>query len=250
VRTGGFAANWPRPWRARRVTSQAEKAAGPGAKGAAFYHDSMSAFEATTVILTKLGLLEPVPRGDKPNEIWFCDHALTMNADEMPNALATTIAPGDGRMFDLLVAFLQIFCHYDYLSNRHGPFSPPDYLVASMSMLARSGYAERTGNEFQWTGLIGPAMRAAYVWDENSISFAETEHRKLDAEATLAWQTIPQSIQAAHFSERPLNKLMIAKLLQQCWNGEAWTAPAGKYEITNQFELADRIVQLANGHRI
>ena len=235
---------------ARRVTAKAQGAEQPGARGAAFYHDSMSALEATTEVLTKFGLLEPVPRADMPGETWYCLHALTMDANDVPNFLAGTVPQGDDRLFDLLVAFLQVFCHYDDLSERHLPFLPPEYLLASMSMLVRSGYAERIGNEFRWATLIGPAMRAAYVWDENSVSFAETEQRELDAEATLAWQTIPESIQAAHFSERPLNKLVVAKLLQQCWNGEVWTPPSGKYEITNQFQLADRIMRLANGHRI
>ncbi|MBR1235816.1 hypothetical protein [Bradyrhizobium sp. AUGA SZCCT0182] len=235
---------------ARRVTAQPHGPQQPGAKGAAFYHDSMSAFEATTEVLTKFGLLEPVPRADMPGETWYCLHALTIDANDMPKLLSSSVPQGDGRLFDLLVAFLQVFCHYDYLSDRHAPFSPPAYLLASMSVLARSGYAERIGNEFRWSELIGPAMRAAYVWDENFVSFAETEQAKLDAEATLAWQTIPESIQAAHFSERPLNKLVVAKLLHQCWNGEVWTPPSEKYEITNQFQLADRIIQIANGHRI
>jgi hypothetical protein len=232
---------------ARRVTILDER---QGSKGAAFYHDSTSAFEATTAVLTKFGLLEPVADDERPGETWYCLHALTMDADDMPNSLARTVPDGDDRLFDLLVAFLKVFCQYDSLSDRRTLFSPPRFLLPAMRHLARLGYAATTADQFRWTELVEPAMQAALVWDENSVGFADARRQKVEAEAKLAWRTMPETIRSGYFSTRPLNRLVIVTLVRQCWNGEVWTSPEEISDVTNQFELAYLLIRIANGNRI
>ena len=207
---------WP-DW---TVVTNVEK---PGLKGATIYHGSVSAFEAATAALTSYGLLTPVPRADKPGETWFCLHVLTMNADEMPEYLVNSVIEQDDRLAGLLEAFLAIFCHYDALSERRVFFTPPDYLAAAMSMLARTGYAERAGDQFRWTEKISLTMKAADIWDEHSASIGETIEAELEESAQLAWQTMPDTLKMKIRSGNA-SVFDFAKILALGWRDGRWHA--------------------------
>lgn len=224
----------------------------PGLKGAAIYHDSMSAFEASTVALTSYGLLVPVPRDDKPGETWFCLHALTMDADAMPDHLASSVRDGDDRLPNLLEAFLRVFCGYDSLSDRHSFFTPPDYLTAPMSMLARTGYAEKAGDQFRWAAKIGPAMQAAYVWDEHLVSFSERDEIDVETNARLAWQTMPDALKQA-IRSRKVSVLEVTKILALGWRDSQWYTfrfddPATLRDT--DLPMARRLFEIAEAERL
>jgi len=189
-------------------------------KGALFHHDFQTAFVDAAVALTKFGVLAPSPREGKPGT-WQGPHKLTMDADEMPDFLADSVSNDDDRLFGLLEAFLAVFCEYDYLPDRHTPFTPPDYLGAAMNMLARNGYAERRGDQFVWTEPVRPAMQAAYLWDPNGISYEDVAEQKREAEAQLAWQTMPETLRESILSGK-INLPMLIKILRVGWQDEQW----------------------------
>ena len=222
-----------------------------GTKGALFYHYSQSAFEATAGALTSFGLFAAVRRDDKPGETLFCQHALTMDAAEMPAHLANSVLDGDDRLSDLLEAFLAVFCEYDYLPDRHTFFTPPDYLTSAMSMLARTGYAEKAGDQFRWTEKVGPAMKAAYVWDENSASFSETNEKEIEANAQLAWLTMPETLRTTIRSGKA-SVLDVTKILALGWRDGRWHAFRLDDPVVlghNELPVARRLFAIAEGEK-
>ncbi len=72
---------------------------------------------------------------------------------------------------DVLTAYMGL----SRLDRRRVPFAPDPQHKSEMEALANAGYAERRFRQrglvrhelYQWTDLIGPAMRANYYWDED-----------------------------------------------------------------------------------
>lgn len=221
-----------------------------GMKGAAFYHHSMSAFEAATVALNSYGLPTPVPRDDLPGETWYCLHALTVDADEMPDLLANSVVEGDDRLPKLLETFLAIFCGYDDISDRHALFTPPAHLLAAVSMLARTGYAEKAEDQFRWVEKIAPAMKAAYIWDENSASFSETDEEAVETNAQLAWQTMPEILKKRLRSGQA-GVRELTKILALGWHDGQWHAYRLKDPVClgNELTVARRLIEIAEAER-
>lgn len=232
-----------------RFLTRSDGQAGPGRQGAAFYHESAPAFEAATRVLRDLNLVARVPRADRPEEAWYCLHALAIDAAAMPGHLATLLPGGDPRVADMLVAFLRIACEFDGLSTARSPFSPPAAYAAALRALASAGYAEPVGDAFAWTGRIAPAMRRAGTWDEACRSRAALAACALDAQAEAAWRTMPQTVRRAHFSHRPVGVVALVETLARCWRDGAWkhgnreaaSLPAG------HVALARRLIALADG---
>lgn len=195
----------------------------PGTKGAACYHNSCAAFENAVSALTAIGVLVPVVRNDKPDETWYCLHALAMNADDMPNHFADVMAESDDRARDVLVAFLQIFCEYDHLPDCRSPFAAPRYLQAAMSMLMRKGYAEKIDDEFSWTASIAPAMQSAGRWDGDAVSRSELGQRDLAVNAQLALETMPETIRESVRSGR-MNFIEFTRVFSLSWKNQRWHA--------------------------
>ena len=224
---------------ARRVTKS-------GHVGESFYHDSDTAHEETVGALTKFGLLSPVPRDDMPGETWFCFHALTMDANDMPDALARTVSDNDARLPELLTAYLLIFGHYDALPDHRDFFLPPDYLAPSVKMLARAGFADRSEDQFRWTDQIGTAMQAASLWDEDGASFEEGREHDLEESAHLAWATMPETLKRAVLSGN-IGFMTFVKTLALSWRGKEWRPYKldDPFELQGEIQLAQRILEIA-----
>ncbi|GJD84767.1 hypothetical protein HPGCJGGD_2650 [Methylobacterium haplocladii] len=226
--------------------TRSDREAGPGAHGATYYHESEPAFEEATRVLKDLGLAAPVPRADKPDETWYCRHALTMDSEAMPGALASAVIDG-ARLEAVLSAFLTLACCHDRLPSERTPFTPPTAYEAAMRALVRAGYAQGVGTAFRWTDKIGSAMCRIEAWDENGQSLATLRERDRLAQADAAWRSMPETIRRAHFAKRPVPLVPVVEALTMSWRDGAWhpvdreapVAPAG------QIALARRLIELA-----
>lgn len=232
-----------------RYLTRSDEDAGSGGEGASFYHESEPAFEAATRVLIGFGLAAPVRRADKPDETWYCRHALTMDSAAMPGVLASTVADGDERLPALLASFLAIVCMHDGLSSEHAPFSPAPSYAAAMRTLARAGYAQKVGSAFRWTERVAPAMREIQAWDQDGRSLVTLAERERLAQADAAWRSMPETIRKAHFKSRPVALVPVVEALTMSWRDGAWhpvtrepaPVPAG------QIALARRLIDLAQG---
>jgi hypothetical protein len=59
-----------------------------------------------------------------------------------------------------------------------------------LNLLEKARYVELTQEGALWTDRIGPAMREAVLWNEQNISYDETNQRDREASMELAFQTI------------------------------------------------------------
>lgn len=225
------------------------KNAEPGRTGAEFYHCSMSSFEHATVVLRDLGVLEPLPRADKPNETWYCEHALTIDADAMPDHLADRIGDGDARLAHVIECFVGLACDVGEMSDERAAFVPPACFRDAMQALSRAGYADRTGDGYRWTDKIGPAMQANYLWDEKLRSHSTLARDSTAAEAEFAWRTMPETIRNAYFSHRPVTLFDLTKVVARCWRDEKWQPHAGgdSMRVGEAKQLAERLIEIASG---
>lgn len=232
---------------ARHVTLH-DKDAGCGKAGAMFYHLGDSTLEAATVALVALGVLVPVPHADRPEERWLCNHRLTMDADAMPDFLARTLEPGDGRIERTVAVFVSIACVYYGLSDRRDVFDVPDAYRREMDALIRLGYATAEGFRVRWTDKVAPAMCEAYLWDGNFQSRAAAEEEERQAEAEAAWRTMPEPIRDRFFRRQPEPFMEFVKLLCRCWDGETrtWHSPHdGPIVLSGEKRLAETIIGIA-----
>ncbi|GEP11081.1 hypothetical protein [Methylobacterium gnaphalii] len=229
-----------------RFLTRGDQEAGPGMQGASYYHESEPTLEEATRILKDLGLVRPVPRADKPDETWYCRHALTVDAQAMPDALALAISATDER---LLTSFLALACGYDGLSSERTPFTPATEYKAAMRALARAGYAQSVGSAFRWTDQVATAMRQVDAWDEQGRCIASLREQERLAQADAAWRSMPETIRRTHFAKRPMRLVPVVEALTMSWRDGAWhpidreppPAPAG------QIALARRLIDLAQG---
>ncbi|WP_213288464.1 hypothetical protein [Bradyrhizobium sp. sGM-13] len=197
-----------------------------GHKGEAFYHETTSDREAATVALTKFGLLAPVPRADMPGEIWYCEHALTMDADAMPEYLAGRVGKDDPRFAELLQAWLWVVCDSaSPMSTRREPIDCLEIHRNVARALAETGYLEPVGAQYRWTDKIGPAMVAAYFWNENFESVEEIEQRELEAASDEIVRTMPDLV-VEIFRDHPHNLLGMWVVLGKLWRDGMWRLDA------------------------
>ncbi|MET0256994.1 MAG: hypothetical protein ABW179_00280 [Methylobacterium sp.] len=229
--------------------TRGDREAGPGAAGASYYHESEPAFEEATRVLKSFDLVAPVPRADKPDERWYCRHALTLDAGAMPGRLASWIATGDDRLPAVLSAFLTLACGHDGLSAERTPFTPPMAYEAAMRALVRAGYAQGVGSAFRWTDRIAPAMRRIEAWDADGRSLASLREEDRLAQADAAWRSMPETIRRAHFAKRPVPLVPVVEALTMSWRDGAWhpvnrETPAAH---AGQIALARRLIELAQG---
>jgi hypothetical protein len=199
----------------------------PGCKGATFYHDSMTAFEEATGVLTKFGLLAPVPRADKPGETWYCLHALTMDADAMPEYLAGRVGKDDPRFAKMLEAYLGVVCGYGDppMPTGRAPFDCLEIHCSAARMLAEAGYLVPVGGQYRWTDKIGPTMVAGYFWNEDFDSLAEIEERQLESESDEIVRTMPDRI-VQIFRDHADDPISLTVVLCKLWRDGAWRLDA------------------------
>jgi hypothetical protein len=200
-----------------------------GRKGEAFYHESTSDREAATVALTRFGLLAPVPPADWPSETWYCLHALTMDADAMPEYLAGRVGKDDSRFAEMLHAWLLVVWddsgESPMLAMRREPFDCLEIHRNVARALAETGYLESVATQYRWTDKIGPAMVAAYFWNEDFESLAEIEQRQLEAESDEIVRTMPDKV-AEIFRDHAHNLLGVWVVLGKLWRGGMWRLDA------------------------
>ncbi|WP_213288463.1 hypothetical protein [Bradyrhizobium sp. sGM-13] len=207
----------------------------PRRKGATFYHDSMTAFEEATATLTKFGLLAPVPRADKPGETWYCLHALTMDADAMPEFLAGRVRKDDPRFAKMLEAYLGVVCGYGDppMPTGREPFDCREIHRNAARALAEAGYLEPVGAQYRWTDKIGPTMVAGHFWNEDFKSLAEIEERQLESESDEIVRTMPDEI-VEIFKDHADDPLSLTVVLNNLWRDGAWQPdallPEGGYQ--------------------
>jgi hypothetical protein len=220
-----------------------------GSEGATYYHESEPALEQATRVLKSLGLVRPVPRADKPDETWYCRHALTMPCEGMAALLACSIAPDDERIDALLSAFLAIACQHDGLSSERAPFTPPDAYRNALRALSRAGYAQAVGSAYRWTDKVGPAMERIDAWDHAGRSITTLREEDRLAQADAAWRTMPETIRRAHFGKQPLRLVPVVEALTMSWRDGAWHPVTHEAPTASdgQIALARRLIDLAQG---
>lgn len=231
-----------------RYVTQGDKHAGPGRKGSTFFHGFAGDFEAAHEALVGLGVFVRVPEENKPDGSASRPFAFTMDADEIPHFLTVAIENGDPRLAGMLDAFVGIACRYDGLSDERSLFRPPVTYLKAMWALARSGYAERVGDQYRWTNLIAPAMRAAFLWDEELQSYSALSRDEEEAEAEAAWRTMPETIRHTYFSSRPIDLIAFARILAVSWKDGKWHPFKSDDRVTlvGQIALAKRISKCAD----
>ncbi|MCE4225492.1 hypothetical protein HCU64_17195 [Methylobacterium sp. C25] len=232
-----------------RYLTQGDTEAEAGSEGATYYHESEPAFEDATRILKEFGLVRPVPRDDKPDETWYCRHALTMSCETMPARLACAIPADDERIEALLSAFLAIACQHDGLSSERAPFTPPSDYRAALRALARAGYAQAVGSAYRWTDKTGPAMERIEAWDQQGRSLATLREEDRLAQADAAWRTMPETIRRAHFGKQPVRVVPVVEALTMSWRDGAWHPVTREVPAVSdgQIALARRLIDLAQG---
>lgn len=218
-----------------------------GKKGGFVMRTCPSDWEAAEKALLDIGVMRMEQVG--------ADRSLTravfsMDADEMPGFLATSIDNGDPRVARLIEAFVAIACGgYEPfpLSESRDWFKPPPHYESAMTWLAHHGYAERNNETFRWTEAVGPAMRAWYLWTEHGQPLAGAESARLDEESRLAWSGMPETLKRAI----KLNRISfndLVKALALGWRDGQWRAYTTDecFELTGQIVLARRIIELAD----
>lgn len=205
-----------------RALSHGDKEEGAGRKGARFGIGSYRDRRSATRILTGLGLVEDAPPKRRPRETRYLNHMLSMDADDMPDFLATRIAAGDERMPELLESF------WDFAAVSHSrrAFRTADKYRSVMGLLVQTGYAEQAADWFRWTDKIGLAMQACYLWDEKLRSKSPRNWPRtgdpVEWEAEYAWRTMPDAVRDDFFSKRPIDIAAATWVLECCWHDEAW----------------------------
>lgn len=220
---------------------------GAGQKGAFIARTCPSDWMAAERALLDVGVmhLEPVENDGARTEAVF-----SMNAEEMPDFLAASIADGDPRVAQLIQSFVAIACGYGepltVLSDERDWFEPPPKYAIAMKWLARYGYAERDGSALRWTDKIGPAMRAGYCWTDQNQSVQATERMEQDAECDLIWSTMPDTLKQAIKSKR-ISFFDLVKALALGWKDGEWRAfkSDDPFELTGQTTLAQLIFERA-----
>ncbi|GLS43045.1 hypothetical protein [Methylobacterium brachythecii] len=232
-----------------RYLTRGETEAEPGSEGSTYYHESEPAFEDATRMLKDLGLVQPIPRADKPDESWYCRHALTVPCEAMPALLACSISDDDGRIDALLSAFLAIACQHDGLSSERAPFTPPADYRAALRALARAGYAQSVGSAYRWTDKAGRAMERIEAWDQHGRSLATLREEDRLAQADAAWRTMPETIRRAHFGKQPVRIVPVVEALTMSWRDGAWHPVTREASAASdgQIALARRLIDLAQG---
>jgi hypothetical protein len=173
----------------------------------------------------------------------------SMNADEMPDFLATSIGDGDPRIARIVQSFVAIACGgygKAILSDERGWFEPPPGYATAMKWLARHGYAERDGGAFRWTDKIGRAMRASYIWNDQDQSFEAVERIEQDAECELIWATMPDALKQGIKAGR-VGFFDLVRVLALGWKDGQWHAYRSDdtFELSGQTVLADLVMKRA-----
>jgi hypothetical protein len=224
-----------------RYVAHRDKAAGSPRRGALTLEDGSGRdVRAANALLEALGVAVRDAAGHGVR--------LAMHAVDMPDALAAALQDGDPRVRGVIETFLTVACGYDSLSDARTPFAPPAPYLPALRALARLGYARRIGADFCWTDHIGPAMRAAHLWDESLQSNAATGAAALSAEAETAWRTMPDTIRRAYFAARPVPLMDFVKVLARSWKSGQWHSyrADARFELAGQVDLARRIIALAD----
>ena len=191
----------------------------------------MTDFEAAHAALERIGVLLPRMDADGSIRPYF-----TVDAAEMPNFLAGSVDEADERMEELLAAFLRVACGYDGLSDERDCFTPPPTFAIVMQHLVGSGYAVRDGSLFRWTERVTPAMRSAGLWNEAGQSLQLLATAEREAEADLAWRTMPDTLRESIQSSR-IGFFELVKVLALSWRDGAWH----EFKRDSYFELAGQV---------
>ena len=221
----------------------------PGRKGSTFLDVAAGAFERAEEVLLALGLLQPVaPEQAGPDRV---PYAFAMDAREMPDFLARTVPNGDARVARTIEAFVGLACDTGGLTDQRIPFAAPALYLGAMQALTRMGYAERVGDQYRWTDLIGPAMRAGFFWNEQLQSGSTLHLAEEAAEAEAAWRTMPDTIRQTYFSARPVPFIAFARVLSLSWRDGQWHPfkNEDRMDRSGAFALARRIIKYADEGR-
>ena len=214
-----------------------------GKKGATFYHDSMSYFETATNVLKSLDLVIPVPSADKPDETWYCYHALVLDADEIPEFLTKSIENGDDRFPELLQTFLGLACDQDNLPTTRRPFKCPDAYCAVAVMLAQAAFLKQVGEQYCWTDKVASSMRTLGFWNSTGESIEDIEEAQIERESELVLKTMPGDVLRA-FESRPDDLLSWIAVLEARWIDGAWQeASDRRVSLPGDIGLARRVME-------
>lgn len=147
---------------------------------------------------------------------------------------------------NLREAFIRVACGYGGLSDGLDWFEAPPLWSVAMRYFALGGYAEQNGPLFRWTAKIGPAMRSAGSWDEEWQSPAALVQAESEADAELAWQTMPDTLRHSLRSSK-IGFLELVKVLALGWRDGRWQDfnRDSPVELSGQMRLAKFLLERA-----
>ncbi|MEO7689885.1 MAG: hypothetical protein ABIS51_11410 [Sphingomonas sp.] len=171
--------------------------------------------------------------------------SFNMDAVEIPDYLAATMAPGDPRVAKVIEAFVAIASSYgvETVSDEREWFEPPARYLTAMKWLARFGYVERHQAMFRWTDLIYPAMRATYAWTAEGESLATIRREEESSEVEAICRTMPDTLRQNILAGR-IGLLDLVKILALGWKDGAWQQYRAddSFEVTGQIAVARKVI--------
>ena len=216
----------------------------PGRKGAQVPEWFGRVHTQAFAVAVMLGLLEEAPQQTPGDYL----RALTMDADAMPGYLAATFRNGSVALPRMTEAFVSVSDHYGRLPSERSLFLPPPCYVRATQSLGRRGYTGCVGDHYRWTDQVGPHMQAATLWNEQLQPYPTPHREAEDAEAELAWRTMPDTIRRTCFGPGWFDRFAFIRILALSWYGGTWHPfrQPDAFELSGQVTLAKRIKELVD----
>lgn len=219
--------DWPRP---PRTAPPGEAESLRARAGNTIFGQLLSTFKRACESLESLGLARYVGGVGRAR-----NYTLLVDGADIPNFIRQRFAANPNAappLDDILTAFVSCADHFGEIGSRRAAFPIHDDLRAVLNLLEKARYVELTQEGALWTDRIGPAMREAVLWNEQNISYDETNQRDREASMELAFQTIPDGVrQLALEGDEFVLRMVIAAL----WTGKNWLPHAGG-EFVSSFD--------------
>lgn len=196
------------------------------AKGTVFSFSHTSQVRAGVANLAVLGILQPLHDDGSPWE-WGslpCHYRLLMDWKSVPNFIFSNPDEAKSEVNGLFAIFVSITANDCELPTLRKPFTPLPKHQEVMDCLAETGFAQKLGDQFQWTEKSAPTMKKLSEWDEDGNCYDEMREELDRQRAHEAWETMPASIRD-RLRKNPDDLMTILSVLSHFWCSQRWERP-------------------------
>lgn len=186
-------------------------------------HHFQSYLEIAFGALLPFEVFQPLDHDNRPRRLSpsACSYSLRLDLDDVEAHVLNANPTETIGIEQLISACLGLSCgQCGNLPTTRELFEPPREYLPLMQQLARNGYAGKITDQFRWTDKIAPAMRAAFLWDDQLQDFGDQEAHLRET----MWNTMPAEAKQRYFFDR-FDPLGFAIYKSECWAPEErnWT---------------------------